>query len=240
MSSGYCLRNMEHAHNALGQPIGHTLDAVLPIPRPAHGEMIGSWCRLVPLLTGHADELFAAFSEAPDDREWTYLPYGPYADVAGLREWVGAQETSTDPLFFAVLDDDGACGIVSYLRITPMSAFIEVGNIHLAPRLQQTAAATEAMFLMMRQAFNLGYRRYEWKCDALNAPSRSAALRLGFSPNGVWEQATIYKGRNRDTAWFSILDRDWPTIQAEFERWLAATNFDSRGAQLTPLANRRS
>lgn len=231
---------MEHTQNELGQPIGHAVDVALPVPRPMRGEMTGSWCRLVPLMATHADELFAAFSEAPDDREWTYLPYGPYADADELRAWVAAQESSLDPLFYAVLVDDAACGIVSYLRITPLSAFVEVGNIHLALRLQQTAAATEAMYLMMQHAFDLGYRRYEWKCDALNAPSRSAAKRLGFLPDGVWEQATLYKGRNRDTAWFSILDRDWPPMRVEFERWLDASNFDEDGQQRTPLANRRS
>jgi RimJ/RimL family protein N-acetyltransferase len=119
-----------------------------------------------------------------------------------------------------------------------MSASLEVGNIHLAPRLARTVAATEAMYLMMQRAFDSGYRRYEWKCDALNAPSRVAAMRLGFSPEGVWEQATIYKGRNRDTAWFSLLDRDWPAIRSEFERWLDPANFDDDGRQMTPLTNR--
>jgi RimJ/RimL family protein N-acetyltransferase len=230
---------MEHSRNDPGQPIGHAVEVELPLPIPTHDEMIGTWCQLVPLTAAHAEELFAAFSEASDERDWTYLPYGPYADLGEFREWVGANETSTDPLFFGVVDDDGVCGIVSYLRITPMSASIEVGNIHLAPRLQQTVAATEAMYLMMQQAFDIGYRRYEWKCDALNAPSRAAAVRLGFSPDGVWEQATIYKGRNRDTAWFSILDRDWPPIRAEFERWLDPANFDRQGQQLTALASRR-
>jgi RimJ/RimL family protein N-acetyltransferase len=229
---------MEHSHNELGQPVGHAVEVDLPIPVPTHVEMIGSWCRLVPLSATHAEGLFNAFSEAPDDRGWTYLPYGPFASSAEFREWVGAKEASTDPLFYAVIDGQGACGVVSYLRIAPMSASLEVGNIHLAPRLARTVAATEAMYLMMQRAFDSGYRRYEWKCDALNAPSRAAAMRLGFSPEGVWEQATIYKGRNRDTAWFSLLDRDWPAIRSEFERWLDPANFDDDGRQMTPLTNR--
>lgn len=230
---------MHHTRNRLAQPIGHAVALELPVPLPKHQDIVGSFCTLTPLSSAYAGDLFAAFAEAPDDGDWTYLPDGPYADVDELRASITEQSDSTDPLFFAVLVDGRASGIVSYLRIAPMSATIEVGNIHLARRLQRTAAATESMSLMMRHAFDLGYRRYEWKCDALNAPSRKAAERLGFAFDGVWEQATIYKGRNRDTAWFSILDRDWPALSAEFGRWLDPSNFDDDGRQRTPLAARR-
>jgi RimJ/RimL family protein N-acetyltransferase len=147
------------------------------------------------------------------------------------------QCTGDDPLFHAVVDAASglAVGVASYLRITPASGFIEVGHINFSPRLQKTPAATEAMYLMMARAFALGYRRYEWKCDALNQPSCAAARRLGFSYEGIFRQATIYKGRNRDTAWFSILDSEWPAMKAAFESWLTPDNFDDNGRQRKKL-----
>ena len=143
-----------------------------------------------------------------------------------------------DPLFFAILDraDGKPAGVASYLRITPASGSIEVGHIHDAPRLQRSPAATEAMYLLMQRAFELGYRRYEWKCDALNAPSRAAALRLGFQYEGLFRQAVIYKGRNRDTTWFSIIDGEWPRLKRAYEQWLAPENFDGGGRQKRGLS----
>jgi RimJ/RimL family protein N-acetyltransferase len=185
----------------------------------------------------HAEELFEANGLDTENRNWTYLPYGPFASLNEYREWMHMQCTGDDPLFHAVVDAASglAVGVASYLRITPASGFIEVGHINFSPRLQKTPAATEAMYLMMARAFALGYRRYEWKCDALNQPSCAAARRLGFSYEGIFRQATIYKGRNRDTAWFSILDSEWPAMKAAFESWLTPDNFDDNGRQRKKL-----
>ena len=162
------------------------------------------------------------------------MPYGPFETVADYRAWIESDCLGEDPLFHAVIDGatGRAMGVASYLRIVPAVGVIEVGHINYAPPLQRTRAATEAMYLMMRRVFSeLGYRRYEWKCDALNAVSRAAAARLGFRFEGVFRQATMYKGRNRDTAWFAVTDEDWPALEARFENWLDAANFDRDGGQ---------
>ncbi len=169
-----------------------------------------------------------------ESRIWTYLAYGPFHDLASYRDWATAGSLSDDPLFHAVIDKrtGTAAGVASYLRIDPENGVIEVGHINFAPPLQKTPAASEAMFLMMARVFDdLGYRRYEWKCDALNAPSRAAAERLGFRHEGLFRQATMYKGRNRDTAWYAMTDKDWPEIKAAFQAWLAPGNFDAQGKQ---------
>ena len=170
---------------------------------------------------------------------WTYMAVGPFnADRAGFDAWLASCETSTDPLFYTVISTETgkAMGYTSYLRIEPKVGVIEVGNITLSPALQRTVMATETMYLMMKRVFDeLGYRRYEWKCDSLNAQSRSAAARLGFTYEGIFRQATLYKGRNRDTAWFSILDSEWPALKTRFEGWLSATNFDADGRQRVAL-----
>ena len=171
------------------------------------------------------------------------MTQGPFAAEAEMRAWLEAAAQGEDPLFHAILDGDGrAAGVAAYLRIQPEHGVIEVGNIVLAPRLQRTPAATEAMVLMMGRAFDdLGYRRYEWKCDALNIRSRHAAQRLGFTYDGLFRQAVVYKGRNRDTAWYAILDRDWLALKPRFEAWLDPANFDADGNQKTRLdvRNRR-
>ena len=158
-------------------------------------------------------------------------------DAFELKAWMERTCTGDDPLFHTILDGAGKpVGLASYLRIDPANGAIEVGHIHLSPRLQRTAMSTEAMYLMMARVFDeLGYGRYEWKCDALNGPSRAAAKRLGFSFEGIFRQATHYKGRNRHTAWFAIIDKDWPAQKARFERWLDPSNFDEKGRQKTPL-----
>jgi RimJ/RimL family protein N-acetyltransferase len=155
---------------------------------------------------------------------------------------MGRTCASDDPLFYAIVEptEETAVGVASYLRIDPISGSIEVGHLRFSPLLQRTPAATEAMYLMMKHAFDLGYRRYEWKCDALNAPSRAAAERLGLSFEGIFRQATVYKGRNRDTAWFAAIDREWPAIQNGFVRWLDPTNFDPSGRQRSSLGDLRS
>ena len=226
--------------NHLGQPIGFPLPGWTARPRPPRTAMEGRLCRVEPVdVDRHAADLHAANLEDKEGRNWTYLAYGPIATLDDYRDWMRKTCLGEDPLFHAVIDrkTGRAAGVASYLRIDPAPGVIEVGHINYAPPLQRTAAATEAMFLMMRRVFDeLGYRRYEWKCDALNAPSRAAALRLGFQFEGIFRQATVYKSRNRDTAWFAIIDRDWPALKARYERWLDAANFDSAGRQRQSLS----
>ncbi|MAF08614.1 MAG: GNAT family N-acetyltransferase [Acidiferrobacteraceae bacterium] len=200
--------------------------------------MEGAYCRLTLLNPkAHAADLFDAFAEDTDNVDWVYLPYGPFDSLPALKAWLAEIAGQSDPLFYTVMDRQGkAVGVASYLRITPASGSIEVGHIHFSPRLQATPAATEAMYLMMKHAFTLGYRRYEWKCDALNQRSRRAALRLGLSFEGVFRQATVYKGRNRDTAWYAAVDLEWPRLRAAFEAWLDPANFDDSGQQQQSLS----
>lgn len=168
----------------------------------------------------------------PGGRNWTYLNSEPFQRLDEYRQWLAKMTSGFDPFFHAVVDrrTEKAIGVAAFPRIDPANGVIEVGHINYSPRLQRTAAATEAMFLMMSRVFDeLGYRRYEWKCDNLNAPSRIAAERLGFHFEGIFRQALVYKGRNRDTAWYSMLDREWLALKREFERWLAPANFDKGG-----------
>ena len=226
--------------NELGQPVGFAVPGWRPPPRPSRAPLVGRFCRLEPLDPArHGDELFAANALDVDARHWTYLPYGPFPDRAAYGAWMERQCLGDDPLFFAIVDAiaSRAVGLASYLRIDPYAGSIEVGHLRFSSLLQRTPAATEAMVLMMRHAFGLGYRRYEWKCDALNAPSRAAALRLGLSFEGIFRQAVVIKGRNRDTAWFAATDRDWPALADAFERWLAPANFDAAGRQRVRLAD---
>src|SRR5262249_25176657 len=193
---------MEPTRNDFGQPIGFPVPGWAPPPAPPREPMEGGLCRLAHLYRDrHAADLFAANVADAEGRSWTYLAYGPFRTFSDYRSWMCASCVGDDPLFFAIIDtgEGKAVGVASYLRITPAAGSIEVGHIHYSPRLQRSPAATEAMFLMMRCAFESGYRRYEWKCDALNAASRAAAQRLGLSFEGGVRQATVYKGRNRDT-----------------------------------------
>lgn len=231
---------MHEQTNHLGQPIGFPLPGWTPPPRPPRERMAGRYCRVEPLEPErHAADLFAANSLDTEGRMWTYLAVGPFATLDEYLAWMRASCRGDDPLFFAIVAQDSgrAVGLASYLRIDPKSGSIEVGHLAFSPLLQRTRAATEAMYLMMRRAFELGYRRYEWKCDALNEPSRRAAQRLGFTFEGVFRQATVYKGRNRDTAWFSVIDREWPALRAAFERWLDPANFDEEGRQRERLSD---
>ncbi len=232
---------MQDHVNALGQPIGAPVEDSFPKARPPKTEVHGQYCMVVPADTErHTEGLFKAFQEDHENRIWTYLPYGPFETVEGFADWMSATCTGEDPLFHTILDEKGApLGLASYLRIEPTAGVIEVGHINFAPRLQRSRLATEAMYLMMKRVFDeLGYRRYEWKCDALNAGSRRAAERLGFQYEGLFRQATHYKGRNRDTAWYSILDREWPSISDAFQTWLDPDNFDAEGNQKSRLSTR--
>lgn len=226
--------------NALGQPIGEPVPGWTPRPYPPRAPLEGRFCRVEPLDPDrHAADLFAAYAADAEGRMWTYMAYGPFPTLVAYRAWAEKATATDDPLFHAIVDarSGRALGVAAYLRIEPAVGVIEVGHIALAPALQRTAAATEAMYLLMRRAFDeLGYRRYEWKCDALNAPSRAAAERLGFRFEGIFRQATIYKGRNRDTAWYAVIDKEWPERKAAFEAWLDPGNFTPDGRQRRSLA----
>lgn len=189
----------------------------------------------------HGPQLFAASHEehGSGSRLFRYLPYGPFAGFDEFKAWVDQRAETPDPLFYAVVDTatDTARGMTSYLRMVPEHGVIEIGHIWFSPALQRTREATEAIYLMSRHAFDdLGYRRLEWKCDALNEASRQAAARFGFTYEGTFRQHLVAKGRNRDSAWFSIVDGEWPRIRAAFEGWLATENFDDAGVQRRSLA----
>lgn len=221
------------------QPIGFPLPNWKPPPSPKREPMTGRYCRLEPLDPNrHAEQLFAANGADPQGRNWTYMGYGPFTTLDEYRTWIADNATKNDPLFYAIIDlaDDQPAGVASYLRIAPAYGSIEVGHILYSQRLKRRPAATEAMFLMMRHAFELGYRRYEWKCDALNAASRAAAQRLGLSFEGIFRQASVYKGRNRDTAWFAAIDAEWPALREAFGLWLDPDNFDQNGQQRIRLS----
>lgn len=217
------------------QPVGEPLPNWSARPWPPREPMAGRYCRLEPLdADRHGEALYAAFSQAADDSDWTYMATGPFADQASYLAYVRHVQTGDDPQHFAVVDMSSgrAIGTIAAMRIDPANGVIEVGSVTYSDLLKRTPAATEAQYLLMRRAFDqLGYRRYEWKCDSLNAPSRAAAERLGFQFEGVFRQAIVYKGRNRDTAWFSIIDSEWPGIRRGFEQWLAPENFDEQGRQ---------
>lgn len=225
--------------NELGQPIGRAVDDWSAAKRPTREPILGRRCRLEPLeATRHAAALHAAYCVNRDGGNWTYLPYGPFASEASYSEWVRIQENAEDTLFFAIIDPlcETPVGVAAYLRIFPASGSIEVGHLSYAPALQRTSASTEAMYLMMKRAFeDWGYRRYEWKCDSLNAPSRAAAARLGFRYEGLFRNNLVMKGRNRDTAWFSITEDEWPGIRAGLEAWLDPANFAEDGSQRRAL-----
>lgn len=228
-------------------PVGRPLPHWRSPPPPPRVPLAGRYCHLEPLDPAvHAAPLWVANQGPGPEGLWTYLPYGPFATEQDYRSWLEEQARSADPLFFAILDPRrapgpaGAVGLAAYLRITPAQGCIEVGHLAYSPLLQRTPAATESMYLLMRQAFDLGYRRYEWKCDTLNAPSRAAALRLGFQFEGIFRQAAVVKGRNRDTAWYSVIDSEWPALRNAFERWLDPANFDPAGRQRAGLASLRA
>ena len=219
------------------RPVGAPVPGWTPPPAPPRIALEGRYVLVEPIDPGrHAADLFEA--NAVSDEIWDYLPYGPFDTVDAYRAWLARDCMGDDPLYHAIIDlaDGKAKGVASYLRITPASGSIEVGHINYSKPLQRTRAGTEAMHLMMKNAFGLGYRRYEWKCDALNAPSRRLARRLGLSYEGIFRQATVVKGRNRDTAWFAAIDKEWPALDAAFSEWLDPANFDADGRQKTSLS----
>jgi RimJ/RimL family protein N-acetyltransferase len=226
--------------NEYGQPIGRAVEWKPREPvRPA--ELVGRWSRVEPLARHHLDQLYDALVLRSPESIWTYLAAGPFTDPTGLFSTL--RELNDDPgaVPHALCMPDGrAVGMASYLRLDHRNGSVEVGWIAMAAELQRTTASTEAMYLMMRHVFDdLGYRRYEWKCDSLNEPSRRAAARLGFTYEGTFRNALVYKGRNRDTAWFSITDDEWPAIRTAFEEWLHPSNHADDGRQRQPLRARR-
>lgn len=216
--------------------IGAVVEGWAPPPRPSRDVLSGRYVRLEPLTVDHAADLYSAFAGA--DAIWDYMYVGPFASSAEYADWIRANALDDDPVFFALHDvvSNRALGVASYLRINPEAGSIELGNIVLSPALQKSRAATEAWFLMMDWAFSAGYRRFEWKCNAQNLPSRRAAERLGLSYEGVFRQAAVVKGHNRDTAWFAAIDREWPKLKAAFQTWLDPSNFEANGHQRKSLS----
>ncbi len=224
----------------LERPVGPVVDPLpagnTPDMRPLHGR----WMRLdhVSALK-HGIDLYDSFhAKDPAGDIWTYMGYGPFASFEEFLEWVECREAARDPWFYAFVrrDTSKAVGMGAFMRNDAANGAIEIGHIWMSPELQKTREATEAIYLMMRHCFDdLGARRLEWKCDALNAPSRRAAERFGFTFEGIFRQHYIIKGRNRDTAWFSMLDKEWPRAKAGFEAWLKEENFDAKGRQKAKL-----
>src|SRR5579871_1248208 len=224
-------------HPRTGQPIGLLVANPAPGPRPGPVTLKGRYGHVEKLTDGHAADLWRVF--AGQNQLWTYISTdGPFANFEQFAALIAKRAAASDPYAYAIIDPTGrAVGYFTLLRIVPEHRVIEVGHVLYSPALQRTTLGTEAHYLLARYVFEtLGYRRYEWKCDALNAASRRAALRYGFVYEGTFRQYLIAKGRNRDTAWFSMLDSEWPTRKLNFERWLAPENFDQQGRQKVSLA----
>ena len=208
-------------------------------PRPPRGTLAGRYARFEPLDPArHLEALWPSVSDPADDASWDYLGYGPWRELASYQRQLATWQASEDPLFVAFVDGatGEAEGTGAFMRIDPAARAIEIGHLWFSPSMRRSRLATEAIFLMMRHVFDdLGYRRLEWKCNALNAPSRRAAVRFGFTFEGIFYRHMITKGRNRDTAWYSLLEEEWPAVKAAFERWLDPANFDADGRQRTRL-----
>lgn len=222
--------------NEHGQPIGYPIqDFKLP-PHPNFTLLTGNAVTLTPISHSHLSSLYTAFSRDSKGLNWTYMPYGPFLNEADFTNWAEATCFGEDPKFYTISGFEGPAGVASYLRIDPKIGSIEIGHIHLSPLLQRTRAGTEALLLLIEWAFETGYRRLEWKCDALNAPSRHAAQRLGLSYEGVFRQATIYKSRNRDTAWYAATSKDWPNLKKAYHTWRNPDNFNAQNHEIRKLS----
>ena len=228
--------------NQFGQPVGDALIDWQPRQHPERVELMGRYCSLTPLRPEHAAALFSAYQRAEDTRSWTWLLREPDATVEEFTAWVSSVCELSDPIHFTVIDNQthAPVGTLALMRIDPKNGVIEVGHVHFSPLLSRTPMSTEAQYLLMRYVFDaLGYRRFEWKCNSLNEPSRRAALRLGFQYEGRFRQALVIKGHNRDTDWFSILDKEWKALDRALQNWLAADNFSADGKQIRSLENWR-
>ena len=218
------------------QPVGFAVNTLPPFSLPSAELLQGQYVDLVRITEQHIDALYNCFKHIDED-SWTYLWYGPFDTKEDFSNFIHSFCLENDPYFFCVIHKESreVLGMLSLMRIDNTHGVMEVGHVHFGEKLKGTTQATESIFLTMQYAFDLGYRRFEWKCDDLNAPSKKSALRLGFKYEGVFRQHIIYKGRNRDTAWFSILDKEWSTIKSNYEKWLHLDNFDVNGVQKTKL-----
>lgn len=221
--------------NEFNQLVGQEISDWKPRQPPTAKLLAGRFCSLEPIdIAKHAAQLYHNLLVENNGESWTYLPYGPFNDLDAFVQWLEETMQYSDILLYAVIDNQSnqPIGITGYLRINPQHGSIEVGHLHYSKFLKRTLAATEVMYLMMSYVFDeLHYRRYEWKCNSLNHPSRNAALRLGFTFEGIFRQSNVFKNRNRDTAWFSIIDSEWPALKEKFQRWLSPNNFDKNGNQ---------
>jgi len=222
--------------NQLNQPIGFPLENFVIPQMPNFKTLKGNYITLETLVPEHLIALHRAFLLNSNGSNWTYMAYGPFANEKDFVDWALASCFGSDPKFYALISTQGAAGLASYMRIEPKMGCIEMGHIHLSPLLQKTRAGTEALILMIKWAFEAGFRRVEWKCDALNLPSRRAAQRLGLSYEGVFRQALIYKSRNRDTAWYAATNKDWPALNEAYRIWLNPANFNDEGRELQKLS----
>ena len=233
--------NKKNFTNNLVQPTGETIPNWTSRQFPPHTKMEGQYCSIDILdIEEHAENLFNAFTKDINNNDWTYLPYGPFETQKEFEEWLQKECTGNDPLFHTIIDrnNNKPVGMASYLRINTNSGVIEVGHIHYSTLIQKKPIGTEVMYLMMKRIFDeLKYRRYEWKCNALNIRSCNAARRLGFKFEGTFKQHMISKSRNRDSAWFAIIDKDWPRVKANFEKWLDKNNFNEDGSQKISLSS---
>jgi RimJ/RimL family protein N-acetyltransferase len=232
---------MEARLNEFGQPVGDPIAGWQGVASPGREPLVGQYCRLEPVdVARHAEDLYHAYRAAADGRDWTYLMVGPFGSLDAYREHLTRAAASADPMHHAVIDlaTGKAVGTLALMRIDRANGVIEVGHVTYSPQLKRTRIATEALFLLMQRVFDeLGYRRFEWKCDSLNGPSRAAALRYGFTFEGIFRQAIVYRERNRDTAWYSIIDSEWPALRQSYARWLEPGNFDAEGQQREKLAD---
>lgn len=226
-----------HDKNEFGQLLGMVVENWLPRERPNHEIIQGKYCILEPIqIDRHAEKLYAAFAFDNRGESWTYLAYGPFASLNEFSDWITA--TLSETLLYAILNAEtqDPLGVVGFSRINPQHGVLEIGHVHFSKWLKKTPLATEAIYLMLRHVFDkYGYRRCEWKCNNLNEASKRAAERFGFTFEGIFRQNFVFKNRNRDTAWFSILDHEWPKLKARFEKWLSPQNFTPSGKQILKL-----
>lgn len=228
---------MSHT-NHYGQPVGFPLPEWQPVPHPAHSPLNGLYTDLVPLSAAHAQPLFAAFSQAEDDRDWTWLGTEMPRSEHEMASWIADKNNDSTLVCYAVIERNAErpVGVVCFSNIDPVNGAIEIGHVTWSPLMQRTAMGTEAVYLLLKQAFALGYRRVVWRCDSLNSASRRAAERLGFTWEGRFRQAMTRKQRNRDTDWLSIIDGEWPSVQRALSGWLSRENFTADGAQIRALS----
>jgi RimJ/RimL family protein N-acetyltransferase len=229
-----------HPKNQFGQLLGSLVEKWTPRQKPAKTILQGKYCILEPIeINKHAAKLFDVLAIDNQGESWTYLPYGPFDTFNEFKDWLVNTMSDNDTLLYAILDTktQEPIGISGYLRMNLEHGVIEIGHLHFSALLKQTSLATEAIYLMLRHAFNEhGYRRCEWKCNDLNESSRRAAERFGFTFEGIFRQSYVFKNRNRDTAWFSIIDSEWPALKEKFEKWLHPNNFEASGKQILKLA----